>query len=72
MTETTTTARNERFYYKEKEKKVLELYNIQRKTTRYIANELKISPNTINAILKTDREEKAKEIEKEILYTLFH
>src|SRR5919204_2078056 len=64
-TPATSTTRNESFYHKERERKVLELYNIEGKRTRYIAKELKISPNTINAILKRDREEKEREREKE-------
>jgi transposase len=52
------TTRNESFYDKEREKKVLELYHIQGKRYSYITKQLKISPNTINAILKRDREEK--------------
>ena len=61
---TTSTSRNESFYYKEREKKVLELYHTKGKRYSYIQKELKISPNTINAILKRDREEKEKEREK--------
>src|SRR5918912_1304808 len=59
------TTRNESFYHKERERKVLELYNIEGKKTRYIQKELKMSPNTINAILKRDREGKEREKEKE-------
>jgi hypothetical protein len=59
------TTRNESLYHKERERKVLELYNIEGKKTRYIQKELKMSPNTINAILKRDREGKEREKEKE-------
>jgi hypothetical protein len=60
MTEPTT-VRNESSYHKEREKKVLELYHTKGKRYSYITKELKISPNTINAILKRDREEKERE-----------
>src|SRR5919197_6707233 len=57
--------KNVSLYHKEREKKVLELYHVQGKTTRDIQRELEMSPNTITDILKRDREEKEKEREKE-------
>ena len=68
MTEIDTSSnsrKNVSLYHKEREKKVLELYHVQGKTTRDIQRELEMSPNTITDILKRDREEKEKEREKE-------
>jgi IS30 family transposase len=67
MTEINTSSnsrKNVSLYHKEREKKVLELYHVQGKTTRDIQRELEMSPNTITDILKRDREEKEKEREK--------
>ena len=57
--------KNVSLYRKEREKKVLELYHVQGKTTRDIRRELSMSPNTITDILKRDREEKEREKERE-------
>ena len=67
MTEidTSSSRKNVSLYHKEREKKVLELYHVQGKTTRDIQRELEMSPNTITDILKRDREEKEKEEKKE-------
>src|SRR5919197_2227499 len=56
--------KNVSLYHKESEKKVLELYHVQGKTTRDIQRDLEMSPNTITDILKRDREEREREKEK--------
>jgi DNA-binding CsgD family transcriptional regulator len=60
--------KNASLYHKEREKKVLELYHVQGKTTRDIQRELEMSPNTITDILKRDREEKEKEKKETSVY----